>query len=103
MKINSPLEVYQYLPQTNCKECGEPTCMAFASHLIDRSIKLEDCKPILEDAYKEKYQELNELMAPEIAEVTIGVGEHVVTVGGDDVMYRHQLTFFNPPAFALDV
>lgn len=103
MKINSPLEVYQYLPQTNCKECGEPTCMAFASHLIDRSIKLEDCKPILEDAYKEKYQELNELMAPEIAEVTIGVGEHIVTVGGDDVMYRHQLTFFNPPAFALDV
>ena len=103
MKINSPLEVYQYLPQTNCQECGELTCMAFASHLIDRSIQLEDCPPILKDEFKKKYQQLSELMAPEIREVTIGVGDRVVKVGGDDVLYRHQLTFFNQPAFALDV
>ena len=76
MKINSPLEVYQYLPQTNCQECGELTCMAFASHLIDRSIQLEDCPPILKDEFKKKYQQLSELMAPEIREVTIGVGDH---------------------------
>ncbi|HUV82618.1 MAG TPA: (Fe-S)-binding protein, partial [archaeon] len=69
MKINSPLEVYKYLPQTNCSDCGEATCMAFASHLIDRSLKLEDCKPILEDKFKKKYLELGELMAPEIREV----------------------------------
>ncbi|MDL5504024.1 MAG: (Fe-S)-binding protein, partial [Candidatus Methanoperedens sp.] len=30
MKVNSPLQVYKYLPQTNCAECGETTCMAFA-------------------------------------------------------------------------
>ena len=24
------MEVYQLLPKTNCKECGYPTCMAFA-------------------------------------------------------------------------
>ncbi|MBW6518918.1 MAG: acetyl-CoA decarbonylase/synthase complex subunit gamma [ANME-2 cluster archaeon] len=103
MKINSPLEVYKYLPQTNCGECGEATCMAFGSHVIDRSLKLEDCTPLLEDKYKKKYLELSELMAPEIREVTIGMGEHAVTVGGDDVLYRHQLTFFDQPAFALDV
>jgi len=103
MKINSPLEVYKYLPQTNCSDCGEATCMAFASHLIDRSLKLEDCKPILEDKFKKKYLELGELMAPEIREVIIGVGEKAVAVGGDDVLYRHQLTFFDQPAFAIDV
>lgn len=103
MKINSPLEVYKYLPQTNCGDCGEATCMAFASHLIDRSHKLDECPPLLEDKFKEKYLQLIELMAPEIREVVIGTGDKAAVVGGDDVMYRHQLTFFNQPAFAVDV
>ncbi len=103
MKVNSPLEVYKFLPQTNCGDCGEPTCMAFASHMIDRSLKLEDCPPLLEDKFKKKYLKLAELLAPEIREVMIGTGEHAVSVGGDDILYRHQLTFFNQPALAVDV
>lgn len=103
MKVNSPLEVYKFLPQTNCGDCGEPTCMAFASHMIDRSLKLEDCPPLLEDKFKKKYLKLAELLAPEIREVIIGTGERAVSVGGDDILYRHQLTFFNQPALAVDV
>ncbi len=103
MKLNSPLQVYKYLPQTNCAECGDSTCMAFAAHLIDRSKKLEDCPPILKDEYKKKYMELQTLLAPEVREVTIGVGDNTKRIGGDDVMYRHQLTFFDPTAFAYDV
>lgn len=103
MKLNSPLQVYKYLPQTNCKECGEATCMAFASHLIDRSKKIEDCPPILKEEYKKKYHELQTLLSPEIREITIGTGENARKIGGDDVMYRHQLTFFDPTAFAYDV
>jgi len=103
MKVNSPLEVYKFLPQTNCGDCGEATCMAFASHMIDRSLKLEDCPPLLEEKFKKKYLKLAELLAPEIREVIIGTGEHTVSVGGDDILYRHQLTFFNQPALAVDV
>ena len=103
MKVNSPLEVYKFLPQTNCGDCGEPTCMAFASHMIDRSLKLEDCPPLLEDKFRKKYLKLAELLAPEIREVIVGTGEHAVSVGGDDILYRHQLTFFNQPAIAVDV
>ncbi len=103
MKLNSPLHVYKYLPQTNCAECGEATCMAFASHLIDRSKKLDDCPPLLKDEFKKKYMELKTLLAPEIHEFTIGKGEHAKKIGGDDVLYRHQLTFFDPTAFAYDV
>ena len=103
MKLNSPLQVYKYLPQINCAECGDATCMAFASHLIDRSKKLDDCPPILKDEYKKKYVELLSLLAPEIREITIGTGEHARKIGGDDVLYRHQLTFFDPTAFAYDV
>jgi acetyl-CoA decarbonylase/synthase complex subunit gamma len=103
MKLNSPLQVYKYLPQINCAECGDATCMAFAAHLIDRSKKLENCPPLLKDEFKKKYFELQTLLAPEVREITIGVGEHARKIGGDDVLYRHQLTFFDPTAFAYDV
>ena len=57
MKINSPLEAYKFLPGTNCGECGETSCMAFASHLIDRSLKATDCTPLVnEEKYKKKYR-----------------------------------------------
>nr|HML26861.1 (Fe-S)-binding protein [Methanomethylovorans sp.] len=103
MKINSPLEAYKYLPGTNCGECGEQTCMAFAAHLIDRSKKLTDCTPMLEEKFKKKFKELQALLAPEVREVEIGVGEKAVKIGGDDVLYRHRLTFFDQTAFAYDV
>lgn len=103
MKLNSPLQAYKFLPGTNCGECGETTCMAFASHLIDRSLKLTDCTPILDDKFKKKYAELDALLAPEIREVEIGAGDNIVRIGGDDVLYRHKLTFFNQNALAYDV
>lgn len=103
MKVNSPLEVYKYLPQTNCGECGETTCMAFAARMIDRSAKLEDCPPLLDEQYREKYEKLTELLAPEVREVVIGTGENAIKIGGDDVLYRHQLTFFNPTGLFYDV
>jgi len=103
MKLNSPLQAYRHLPGDNCGECGEVTCMAFASHLIDRSLKLTDCTRILDDKHKDKFAELEGLLAPEIREVEIGVGERIVKIGGDDVLYRHKLTFYNQTALAYDV
>lgn len=104
MKINSPLEAYKYLPQTNCGECGEATCMAFASKLIDRSGKTTDCPPLIkEKKFAKKLAELDRLLAPEISEVVIGVGDRAVKIGGDDVLYRHKLTFFNKTKMFFDV
>ncbi|NLO29650.1 MAG: acetyl-CoA synthase subunit gamma, partial [Methanosarcina mazei] len=104
MKINSPLEAYKYLPQTNCGECGQPTWMAFASTLIDRSGKTTDCPPLIkEKKYAKKLAELDRLLAPEIRQVTIGVGERAANIGGDDVLYRHKLTFFNKTKMFFDV
>ncbi|WP_269852192.1 acetyl-CoA decarbonylase/synthase complex subunit gamma, partial [Methanosarcina horonobensis] len=104
MKINSPLEAYKYLPQTNCGECGEATCMAFASKLIDRSGKTSDCPPLVkEKKFAKKLAELDRLLAPEIRQVTIGAGEKAVNIGGDDVLYRHKLTFFNKTKMFFDV
>ncbi|MGD8793043.1 MAG: (Fe-S)-binding protein, partial [Anaerolineae bacterium] len=29
----SGLQIYKLLPKTNCKDCGYPTCLAFAMKL----------------------------------------------------------------------
>ena len=34
------------LPQTNCKQCGEATCLAFAAALLQQKKSLNEC-PIL--------------------------------------------------------
>lgn len=108
MKVKSPLEIYGYLPKTNCKECGYDTCMSFAAHILDRTAKVFDCKPLVRDAekdpkVKEKLEKLLEITAPEIAEVVIGVGNYAVKIGGEEVLHRHEQTFYNPTAFFFDV
>jgi len=103
MKLSSPMEIWEYLPGTNCKECGEKTCLAFASLLMERKKKLAECPPLFEPKYADKGKKLAELLAPEIREVEIGIGARAMKIGGEDVMHRHELTFFNRTALASDV
>lgn len=99
----SPIDVYKLLPKTNCKECGEENCMAFATKLVNREVSLEQCKPLLAKEYKKAYGQLKELLKPAIKEVVIGTGDSAVRVGGKLVMYRHEFTYTNPTAIAVDV
>ena len=39
----SVLDIYRLLPGTNCRECGHPSCMAFASLLRSGSTKASLC------------------------------------------------------------
>jgi ArsR family metal-binding transcriptional regulator len=39
-----PLDVWTQLPQTNCKQCGEATCMAFAFALLMQKRGLKECR-----------------------------------------------------------
>ena len=44
------LDIYALLPKTNCKKCGEVTCLAFAVSLVQQKHELNDCIPIQEEA-----------------------------------------------------
>ena len=100
----SLLGIYKLLPQTNCGECGEANCMAFAAKLLDRSKPPEACKPMTRDSkYKKKMEDLMNLVAPPIREMKIGVGDKAVKIGGEEVHYRHQLTYYNQTAIAIDL
>ncbi len=58
------MELYQLLPKTNCKKCGESTCMAFAVELLSRKKKIEECAPILEDKFKQQKEKLEAILLP---------------------------------------
>jgi acetyl-CoA decarbonylase/synthase complex subunit gamma len=99
----SPIDVYKLLPRTNCKECGEENCMAFATKLVNREVSLEKCPPLLTREYEKAYKQLKEMLKPAIREIVVGVGDKSVKIGGKLVMYRHEFTYFNPTAIAIDV
>jgi len=99
----SPIDVYKLLPRTNCKECGEENCMAFATKVVNREVAIEKCPPLLTKEYKKAYRQLKEMLKPAVKEVVVGVGDHARKIGGKLVMYRHEFTYFNPTAIAIDV
>lgn len=40
------LEILKLLPKTNCRECGEPTCMIFAARVTEGAKGPADCPPL---------------------------------------------------------
>ena len=48
-RVPRPLDVWTLLPQTNCKQCGEATCMAFAVGLLQHQRRVIECPPLQAD------------------------------------------------------
>ena len=92
------IEFFKLLPKTNCKDCGQPTCLAFAMQLANQKAKIEDC-PHIEQSSKDT---LNESAAPPVRTVSFG-GKNKIDMGGETVLYRHERRFVNPTAYALTV
>ena len=57
-----PLAVYRELPRTNCGECGETTCMAFAARVVSRELTANGCKILLEKGYNRQRERLWQIL-----------------------------------------
>ena len=90
------IQIFKLLPKTNCKECGVPTCLAFAMNLASGKAELDSC-PYVSDEAREQ---LAEASAPPIRPVVIGQGVRKLTVGGELVLSRHEKTFYNKTGLA---
>ena len=90
------IQIFKLLPKTNCKECGLPTCLAFAMNLASGKAELDSC-PYVSDEAREQ---LAEASAPPIRQVAIGAGVRALKAGGETVMFRHEKTFYNPTGVA---
>jgi len=94
----SGLEIYKLLPKTNCKECGFPTCLAFAMKLAAKQAELSACPHVSDEAKAA----LSAASAPPIRLVTLGT-ERKFEIGNETVLFRHEKTFFHEPGLAIRV
>jgi acetyl-CoA decarbonylase/synthase complex subunit gamma len=95
----SGLEIYKLLPKTNCKECGFPTCLAFAMKLAAKQAELVACPYVSEEAKAA----LAAAAAPPIRLITISSDGRKIEVGNETVMFRHEKTFYHEPGLLVRV
>ena len=93
------LDIFKQLPKTNCKDCGSPTCLAFAMAMANGKASLDMC-PHATEAAKET---LGAATAPPVRTVKVGVGEQEVVMGDETVLYRHDKTFYHQTALAIRI
>jgi ArsR family metal-binding transcriptional regulator len=61
-KLPAVLDIFKLLPGTNCKQCGYPTCMAYAAALRSNMAQPEQCPPLSETEFAENRQKLLDLI-----------------------------------------
>ena len=93
------LQIYKLLPQTNCKECGFPTCLAFAMKLAQKGTELDKCPYVSDEATTA----LAAASAPPIKLITVGAGDRAFEIGNETVLFRHEKTFFHQPGLVVRV
>ncbi len=93
------IDIFKLTPKTNCKECGNPTCMAFAMKVAQGSVSIDKCPHMSEEAISK----LSEATAPPMKAVKVGSGDSEYSLGGETVLFRHDKTFVSPNLFAVNI
>ena len=93
------IQIYKLLPQTNCKECDYPTCLAFAMKLAAKQVELSLCPYVSE----ESAAQLAEASAPPVRPIVLKSNGHEVKGGNEVVLFRHNKKFFSPPGLFIRV
>jgi acetyl-CoA decarbonylase/synthase complex subunit gamma len=93
------IQIYKLLPQTNCKECGFPTCLAFAMKLAAKQVELSACPYVTPEAKTQ----LAESAAPPIRLIALKSDGYEIKAGNEVVLFRHEKTFYNKPGLFIRV
>lgn len=95
----SGIQIYKLLPKTNCKDCGFPTCLAFAMKLAAKQVELSTCPHVDEEAKSV----LAESAAPPIRLISLKSNGYEVKAGNEVVLFRHEKTFYHMPGLFIRV
>ncbi|ACA59385.1 acetyl-CoA decarbonylase/synthase complex subunit gamma [Candidatus Desulforudis audaxviator] len=93
------LAIYKLLPKTNCKECGQATCLAFAMQIAAGKAGLDTCPHVSAEAR----ETLSAASEPPVALVRIGAGENALEIGNETVLFRHDKRFVHPTGIGIIV
>ena len=91
------LDIFKLTPKTNCKDCGSPTCMAFAMKVAQGANSISECPHMSAEALAK----LSAATEPPMKTIAVGVGECAYKLGGETVMLRHEKTLVNKNLFAV--
>jgi hypothetical protein len=64
-QLKNPMEIFKLLPRTNCRECREATCLAFAASVFQGKKSLDECPHLSSDIINQFGSKTN---IPDIAE-----------------------------------
>lgn len=92
------MQIYKLLPKTNCKDCGFPTCMAFAMQVAAKQKAVTDCPHLSEDSKAA----LSEASSPPMKLVKIGA-DGGFEIGQETVMFRHEEKFHRHAGIAIRI
>ena len=89
------LDIFKLTPKTNCKDCGNPTCMAFAMKVASGALPIEKCPHMSSEALST----LSEATAPPMKSYKVGD----LALGGETVLSRHEKTLVSKTLYAVQV
>jgi len=89
------LDIFKLTPKTNCKDCGNPTCMAFAMKVASGALSLDKCPHMSAEALAT----LGEATAPPMKSFKVGE----LSLGGETVLARHEKTLVSKTLYAVNV
>lgn len=93
------IDIFKLTPKTNCKDCGFPTCMAFAMKVASGAATMDKCPHLS----PEVLEQLSDATAPPMKTITTGTGDNTYVLGGETVLFRHEKTFVNKTLFSISV
>jgi len=92
------LDIFKLTPKTNCKDCGNATCMAFSMKVAQGAVEISKC-PHLSD---EALAKLGDATAPPMRKISLGKNDKFI-LGNETVLFRHEKTFVSKNLFAVSV
>ena len=92
------LDIFKLTPKTNCKDCGNATCMAFSMKVAQGGIELSKCPHLSAEALGI----LGDATEPPMKKITLGP-DNLHTLGGETVLFRHEKTFVSKNLYAVSI
>ncbi|MDR1587476.1 MAG: acetyl-CoA decarbonylase/synthase complex subunit gamma [Treponema sp.] len=93
------LDIFKLTPKTNCKDCGSPTCMAFAMKVAQGATTIDKCAHMSAESLKT----LGEATEPPMKNIKIGAGGAEQSLGGETVLFRHDKTFVSRTLYGVNI
>lgn len=93
------LDIFKLTPKTNCKDCGDPTCMSFAMKVASGATSISKCPHMSAEALAK----IASATEPPMKTITVGVGDSAAKLGGETVLLRHEKTLVNKNLYGVTI